>query len=192
MKPQRTAVFIDGANVHATVNLLGFQIDYNRLLEFYKDSNLLRVLYFTALPPKTQDSRLRRMSDYIEYNGLTLITKETKTYAQSDGLTKIKGNMDVEMAVHALNLSEHISDMVLFSGDGDFRILVEEMQRRGVRVAVVSSMKTDPPMISDDLRRQADVFIDLFALRDKLERKEENNPQPTKQPGFKRYGVQTR
>jgi uncharacterized LabA/DUF88 family protein len=59
---------------------------------------------------------------------------------------------------------------VLFSGDGDFRALVEALQRSGVRVTVISTIAVQPPMIADELRRQADVFTDLKDLQAKLGR----------------------
>ena len=80
----------------------------------------------------------------------------------------MKRNIDVELAVNAMELAEHIDQMVLFSGEGNFRCLVAAMQRRGVRVTVVSTIATQPPMIAADLRRQADVFIDLTELQPKI------------------------
>jgi uncharacterized LabA/DUF88 family protein len=78
--------------------------------------------------------------------------------------------MDIKLAVDAMELAEHIDQMILFSGDGDFRPLVEAVQRRGVRVTVVSTIASHPPMIADELRRQADAFIDLVDLKPKLSR----------------------
>jgi uncharacterized LabA/DUF88 family protein len=78
--------------------------------------------------------------------------------------------MDVEIAVDMMEMSAHADHMVLFSGDGDFRVLLEAVQRRGSRVTVVSTVKSQPPMASDDLRRQADSFIDLADLADLIGR----------------------
>ena len=78
--------------------------------------------------------------------------------------------MDIELAVDAMEIAPHIDLMVLFSGDGDFRSLVEAMQRRGVRVVVVSTVSTQPPMIAQELRRQADEFIDIISLRSEIGR----------------------
>ena len=77
-----------------------------------------------------------------------------------------KGNMDIELTVNAMELAPHVDHIVLFSGDGDFRPLVESLQRQGVRVSVVSTVRSQPPMIADELRRQADNFIELEGLRD--------------------------
>src|SRR5471030_2218797 len=86
--------------------------------------------------------------------------------------------MDIELAIDAMELAQRIDEMVLFSGDGDFRSLVEAVQRRGVRVTVVSTMSSQPPMIADELRRQADVFTDLVELKTKIGRDPSERPAP--------------
>jgi uncharacterized LabA/DUF88 family protein len=78
--------------------------------------------------------------------------------------------MDIELAVDAMELAEHIDQLFLLSGDGNFRSLVAAVQRRGVRVTVVSTIATQPPMVADDLRRQADAFVDLRELQIKISR----------------------
>jgi len=165
------ALFIDGANLHATAKALGFDIDYRRLLnEFQTRGKLLRAFYYTALIEDQEYSSIRPLVDWLDYNGYTVVTKMTKEYIDANGRRKIKGRMDVELAVDAMQLAEHVDHMVLFSGDGDFRPLVEAIQRRGVRVTVVSTISSQPSMIADELRRQADVFIDLAELRAKVAR----------------------
>ncbi len=168
---QRIALFIDGANLYATTKTLGFDVDYRRLLkEFQNRGHLVRAFYYTALVEDQEYSSIRPLIDWLDYNGYSVVTKPTKEFVDSAGRRKVKGNMDIELAIDALELSTYIDHMVLFSGDGDFRSLVEAMQRRGVRVSVVSTVATQPPMISDDLRRQADEFIDLTKLLDKIGR----------------------
>lgn len=110
------------------------------------------------------------MVDWLDYNGYTVVTKATKEFIDASGRRKVKGNMDIELAVDAMELAGQIDEMILFSGDGDFRPLVAAMQRRGVHVAVVSTIATQPPMIADELRRQADVFIDLAELQARVGR----------------------
>ena len=154
---EKLALFIDGANLHATAKSLGFDIDYKRLLrEFQSRGDLLRAFYYTAVIEDQEFSSIRPLIDWLDYNGYTVVTKPTKEFVDQTGRRKIKGNMDIELAVDAMELAGHIDHMVLFSGDGDFRSLVEAVQRRGVRVSVVSTTSTQPPMIADDLRRQAD------------------------------------
>ena len=168
---QRSALFIDGANLYATTKALGFDIDYKRLLkEFQNRDNLIRAFYYTAMIEDQEYSSIRPLIDWLDYNGYRVVTKPAKEFTDSLGRRKIKGNMDIELAIDALELSPHIDHMVLFSGDGDFRSLVEAMQRRGVKVTVVSTIQTQPAMVSDDLRRQADEFVDLVQLIGKVGR----------------------
>jgi uncharacterized LabA/DUF88 family protein len=169
--PDRTALFIDGANLHATTKALGFDVDYKRLLaEFQRRGSLVRAYYYTAVVEDQEFSSIRPLIDWLDYNGFTVVTKSTKEFVDANGRRKVKGNMDIELAVHAMELAGHIDQMVLFSGDGDFRSLVEAVQRRGVRVTVVSTMSSQPPMVADELRRQADAFVDLVELRSKVSR----------------------
>ena len=167
----RIALFIDGANLHATARTLGFDIDYKRLLgEFQSRGVVLRAFYYIAIIEDQEYSSIRPLIDWLDYNGYTVITKGTKEFVDTNGRRKVKGNMDIELAVDAMELAERIDEIVLFSGDGDFRPLVEAVQRRGARVTVVSTISSQPPMAADDLRRQADVFIDLAELKPKIGR----------------------
>jgi uncharacterized LabA/DUF88 family protein len=164
-------LFIDGANLYATAKALGFDIDYRRLLqEFQGRGMLLRAFYYTAVIEDQEYPSIRPLVDWLDYNGYTVVTKSTKEFIDAYGRRKLKGRMDVELAIDAMEIAEHIDQMVLFSGDGDFRPLVEAVQRRGVRVTVVSTISSQPPMIADELRRQADVFIDVVELRAKIAR----------------------
>jgi uncharacterized LabA/DUF88 family protein len=167
----RTALFIDGANLYSTAKALGFDIDYKRLLkEFQSHGTLVRAFYYTAVIEDQEFSAVRPLLDWLAYNGFTVVTKPTKEFIDANGHRKVKGNMDIELAVNAMELANHVDHVVLFSGDGDFRSLVEAVQRRGVRVTVVSTISSQPPMIADELRRQADVFTDLVELQSKLGR----------------------
>jgi uncharacterized LabA/DUF88 family protein len=167
----RIALFIDGANLYATAKALGFDIDYRRLLkEFESRGYLVRAFYYTALIEDQEYSSIRPLIDWLDYNGYRVVTKPTKEFVDSTGRRKVKGNMDIELAIDALELAPHISHMVLFSGDGDFRSLVEAVQRRGVKVSVVSTISSQPPMLADELRRQADEFIDIAHMVSKVGR----------------------
>src|ERR1700746_1191514 len=135
------ALFIDGANLYATTKTLGFDVDYKRLLkEFQGRGNLPRAFYYTAIIEDQEYSSIRPLVDWLDYNGYTVVTKATKEFIDANGRRKVKGSMDVELAVNAMELAEHVDQIVLFSGDGDFRSLVEAVQRRGGRVRVVSPM----------------------------------------------------
>jgi uncharacterized LabA/DUF88 family protein len=175
----KIALLIDGANLYATSKTLGFDIDYKRLLkEFQSRGTLLRAIYYTAIIEDQEYSSIRPLIDWLDYNGYTVVTKATKEYVDASGRRKVRGNMDIELAVDALELAEHVDQIVLFSGDGDFRSLVEALQRRGVRVTVVSTTSCQPPLIADELRRQADVFTDLTELKSKIGRDPSERPPP--------------
>jgi uncharacterized LabA/DUF88 family protein len=157
---ERIALFIDGSNLYAAAKALEFDIDYKRLLELFSSKGrLVRAFYYTAL-----------MEDQEDYNGYTMVTKPTKEFTDSAGRRKIKGNMDIELAVDMMEMAENIDHAVVFSGDGDFRRIVEAVQRKGLRVSVVSTMQSKPPMIADELRRQADDFIELVDIYDQIRR----------------------
>src|SRR6476646_4612485 len=159
---ERIALFIDVANLYATAPSLGFDIDYRKMLKEYQSRGyLVRAFYYTALVEDQEYSSIRPLIDWLDYNGYTMVTKPTKEFTDATGRRKLKGNMDIELAVDAMELSEHLDHIVLFSGDGDFRSLVEALQHKGKRVSVVSTLATNPPMVADELRRQADQFIDL-------------------------------
>ena len=167
----RIALFIDGPNLYATAKTLGFDVDYKRLLkEFQGRAALLRAFYYTAIIEDPEYSSVRALIDWLDYNGYTVVTKATKEFIDASGRRKVKSNMHIELAVDAMEIAEHVDQMVLFSGDGDFRSLVEAVQGRGVCVTVVSTISSQPPMIADELRRQADVFIDLRDLQSKIGR----------------------
>src|SRR5688572_3939353 len=163
---EKVVLFIDGANLYATSKAIGIDIDYRRLLiEFQSKAYLLRAYYYTALVEEQEYSSIRPLIDWLDYNGYKVVTKPAKEFTDSMGRRKVKGNMDIELAIDAMEQSETVDHLVLFSGDGDFTTLVEALQRRGRKVSVVSTMQTQPPMIADDLRRQADHFIDLMTLK---------------------------
>src|SRR5882724_2040064 len=168
---ERIALFIDGANLYAAAKALAFDIDYKRLLAMFRGKGqLVRALYYTALAEEQEYSSIRPLIDWLDYNGYTVVTKPTKEFVDASGRRKIKGNMDIELAVHVMEMVEWIDHLVLFSGDGDFRSLVEAVQRKGRKVSVVSTLTTQPPMIADELRRQADHFIDLATMQGKVAR----------------------
>jgi uncharacterized LabA/DUF88 family protein len=175
----RTALFIDGANLYATARALGFDIDYRRLLREFQDrGTLLRAFYYTAMIEDQEYTSIRPLVDWLDYNGYTVVTKPTKEFVDASGRRRVKGSMSIELAVNVMELADHIDAMVLFSGDGDYRPLLKAVQRRGVHVTVVSTLVSQPPMVADELRRQADVFLDLAELKPKLGRDPAERPAP--------------
>jgi len=162
---ERTALFIDGANLYSASRNLGFDVDYRNLLEFFrKKTHVIRAYYYSAVLETDEYSPLKPLTDWLAYNGYTLVTKPAKEFTDSSGRRRIKGSMDIEVAVDMLELAGRLDHAILFSGDSDFRRLVEAVQRKGVRVSVISSIRTAPPMVADELRRQADQFIELAEI----------------------------
>ncbi len=163
----RLALFIDGANLHAAGKNLGFEIDYRRLLEeFSKRGLLIRAYYYTTLMEDQEYSPIRPLVDWLDYNGFTVVTKPAREYVDREGRKRWRGDMKVEIAVDIMQIVPRADHIVLFSGDGDLTALVEAVCRQGVRVTVVSSVKSPQAMASDDLRRAADSFVDLADLAD--------------------------
>lgn len=176
---ERVALFIDGANLYATAKALDFDIDYKRLLNFFREkAHLLRAHYYTAIADEQEYSSIRPLVDWLDYNGYTMVTKPAKEFADGSGRRKIKSNMDIELAVDAMQLASNLDHLVIFSGDGDFRGLVAALQAMGKRVSVVSTLQTQPSMVADELRRQADQFIDLADLEGDISRDKSKRPPP--------------
>lgn len=193
---ERIALFIDGANLYAAAKALSFDIDYKRLLTLFGGKRtLVRAYYYTALIDDQEYSSIRPLVDWLDYNGYTMVTKPTKEFVDASGRRKVKGNMDIELAVDAMELADHLDHLVIFSGDGDFRSLVEALQYKGKRVTVVSTLTTNPPMVADELRRQADQFVELANLDKEIGRSpgeratREPRPRPEAVAEFEREGV---
>jgi uncharacterized LabA/DUF88 family protein len=181
---ERVALFIDGSNLYATAKALGFDIDYKRLLGFFrKRSRLVRAIYYTALMDDAEYSPIRPLIEWLDYNGYKVVTKPAKEFTDAMGRRKIKGNMDIELAIDVMQLCESLDHVVLFSGDGDFRSLVAAVQAKGRRTSVISTLTTRPPMIADELRRQTDQFIDLADLKEEIGRDPaEREPRQRERP----------
>jgi uncharacterized LabA/DUF88 family protein len=159
---ERVCLFIDGANLYSAARALGFDMDYRKLLdEFKKRGRLIRANYYTAILEDQEFSPLRPLVDWLDYNGFSVVTKPAKEFTDATGRRRVKGNMDIEIAVDMFEAASYADHLILFSGDGDFTSLIEALQRRGARVSVISTIKSNPPLAADDLRRQADSFIDL-------------------------------
>jgi uncharacterized LabA/DUF88 family protein len=164
----RLALFIDGTNLYSVAKALGFDIDYRKLLdEFRKRGVLVRAFYYTTLVDDQEYTPLRPLVDWLDYNGYRLVTKPAREFTDSQGRKRWRGDMDVEIAVDMMEMAAAGCDhLVLFSGDADFRALLQAVQRRGARVTVIATVKSQPPLIADELRRQADNFVDLADLAD--------------------------
>jgi uncharacterized LabA/DUF88 family protein len=177
---EKTVVFIDGANLYATARGLDFDIDYKKLLSLFQErSNLIRAYYYTVLIEDQEYSPIRPLVDWLDYNGFTLVTKPAKDFTDSNGRRRIRNSISVDLAVDMIEIAERVDHIVLFSGDGSYRSLLEAVQRRGARVTVVSTVANSSATIADELRRQADSFVDLNSLRDDIARARNNRPAQT-------------
>jgi len=167
----KVALFIDGVKLHATARSLGFDLDYKRLLKEFKDhGTLLRAFYYTTVMEDVEYCTVRPLVDWLDYNGFTVVTKAIREPVDDSGRRRARGNMDIDLAVDAMDIADHVDEIVLFTGDGNFRPLIVALQRRGIRVTIVSTIASEPPMVADELRRQADEFIDLADLQAKIGR----------------------
>jgi uncharacterized LabA/DUF88 family protein len=182
---ERSALFIDGANLYSASRNLGFDVDYRSLLDYFRrKTNVVRAYYYSALLDTEEYSPLKPLTDWLAYNGFNLVTKAAREFTDAAGRRRVKGNMDVELAVDMMEMAPRLDHAVLFSGDSDFRRLVESVQRQGVRVSVISSVRTQPPMVADELRRQADQFIELAEIAPEFTRRLSDRPvrQPIRAP----------
>ncbi len=180
---ERVCLFIDGANLYSSSRHLGFDVDYRSMLQFFRSrTNVVRAYYYAALLETEEYSPLRPLTDWLAYNGYSLVTKPAREFTDSNGRRRVKGNMDIELAIDMLELAPRMDHAVLFSGDADFRRVIEAVQRAGVRVSVVSTLRTSPPMVGDELRRQADQFIELADIAPEFIRRQ-TEPRPRASPG---------
>jgi uncharacterized LabA/DUF88 family protein len=176
---ERVALFIDGANLYSAARALQFDIDYKKLLDLFRSkSSLVRAYYYTVLIEDQEYSPIRPLVDWLDYNGYTLVTKPAKDYTDPSGRRRIRNSIDVELAIDMLDTCDRLDHIVLFSGDGGYRRAIEAVQRRGVRVTVVSTVKSSPPMAADEVRRQADNFVDLLELKADIERPRSGGGRP--------------
>ena len=165
-KDERLAVLIDGANLYAASRLLGFEVDFKLLRqEFSRRGKLVRIGYYNSVTEGDDFTPLRPLLDWLDYNGFRVVTRPTREVVEASGRRRVKGNLEVHIAVDAMEIADRVDHMVLFAGDGDFRTLIAALQRRGVRVTVISTIRTQPALVSDDLRRQADAFVELAELQ---------------------------
>ncbi|GBQ82860.1 hypothetical protein AA14337_2453 [Acetobacter malorum DSM 14337] len=177
-KEERTCLFIDGSSLYSTSRGLGFDVDYKKLLDFFTSkTHIIRAYYYAAILDTEDYSPLKPLTDWLSYNGYFLVTKPAREFTDSTGKRRVKGNMEIEIAVDMMEMAPHIDHAILFTGDSDFRRVVEAVQRQGTRVSVVSSMRSSPPLIGDDLRRQADNFMELATIANNFTRRQQAETQ---------------
>jgi uncharacterized LabA/DUF88 family protein len=169
LSSEKLALFIDGLSLHHTAKALNFSIDFKRLLAAFRTRGVLvRAYYYTIIAEEFQTTR--PLIDWLEYNGFTVRTNSVKDFDDGQGRRKFKRNIGIEVVVDAVEIAKHVDHIFLFSGDGDFRPLVKALQRIGPHVTVVSSLRTNPMTVADELRRQADTFLELDDLKAEIGR----------------------
>lgn len=175
-KDERLSLFIDGSNLYSAARGLGLEIDFRKLLdEFRKRGRLLRANYYTTILDTDEHNPIKPLVDWLAYNGFNTVVKNAREYTDREGRKRVRGNMDVELATDMLTAADYLDHIILFSGNSDFRRVVEAIKAKGVRVTVISTVKSQPQMIGDELRREADVFIDLDELGDLVARPRRDN-----------------
>ncbi len=181
----KIAAFIDGPNLYASAKALSIDLDYAKILTYLRSrGHVVRAFYYTSILDEQEFTPLRPLVDWLDYNGFTMVTKAAKKFTDYAGREKVKGNMDIELAVDMLEIAPHVDEIYLFSGDGDFRKLVEAVQRRGCRVNVVSTLQSSPPMVADELRRQADEYTDLAAIESMIRKTQKPTKETTDNEKF--------
>ena len=132
---EKIAIFIEGPNVYAASRNLELEIDYKRLLAYFrKKGYLLRAHYYTTLPDGDDYSSIRPLIDYLDYNGYRVVTKPVKTFTDEAGNRKFKGNMSVEIATDMLEMAgkaDHLFYVGLSADDEEHP--VQPVQAQGSR-----------------------------------------------------------
>lgn len=170
-KDDRLGVFINGFNLYQCAKALGFEVDYSRMRDEFKvRGRLMRMGYYTTILDGDDFSPQKPLFDWLSYNGYQLNLKPVREIVDPDGRKRVRGSIDVEMAVDILTMVDRLDHIVIFSGSSDLKAVVDAVKRAGVRVSVAATTRTNPAMVSDDLRRSADNFIDLADLMDQISR----------------------
>ena len=173
-KDERTAFFIDGPNLYVATRCLQFEMDYRKLLDYFSSRcHLIRASYYTPLHQDQEYSPRHALANWLDYNGFNVVTPRSREYS-NEGRRKVKNDMEIELVIDAFEAAAHLDHIVLFSGNGDYTRLASSLQGRGKTVSVVSTLLANPPMVSDELRRQVNYFIELKDLREHVEREFDN------------------
>lgn len=166
---ERTALFIDGADLDATCKALGFHVDFKKVLELFRSTTrLIRATYYALYSEQQEYSPVRPLVDWLGYNGYMTVSKPAKEIVDGTGRHFVANSIAVELTIDAIQLAPSIDHIVLFSGSADFRSLLAALQKAGRRVTVVSSRKASERSVSDELRRQCDQFLELDDLQEQI------------------------
>jgi len=187
----RVAIFIDGENIHYSAKHLNMRMDYLKLCKILAGSRrLVRSYFYTAV--SNQSEGKIDFINFLKLNGFKVVTREVKSFSEGDGATRsVRNALDMQMALDVIEMSEHLDTVVLCTGDGDFRPLVDALVRKGKHVEVCGLRE----MTSTDLIAGSDVYIDLDSLKnqvalEQLTQREVRNEIDTAADGYEDFRVQ--
>ncbi len=190
----RVAIFIDGENIHYSAKHLNMRLDYLKLCsKLAGNRRLVRSYFYTAV--SNQSEGKIDFINFLKLNGFSVITREIKSFNDGDHSTRnVRGSLDMEMAIDALEMSNKLDTVILCTGDGDFKPLVTALGRKGVHVEVCALRE----MTSTELIATADVYTDLASLKDDIalagapvvQREVRNEIPPAENEDFNSYKAQ--
>lgn len=161
----KAVVFIDAANVIYSQRSLKWQIDFKKLMDYFKNNYQLDNVYFYFAYLK-DDKKQQGFFGKLKQWGYKVRTKEVKLIRQLDGTTLKKGNLDVELTIDAVKELRQYSTAILMSGDSDFHALVKYLQGKNKKVVVISSKGH----VAFELLKAANKYINFNNLREFVER----------------------
>ena len=165
-KDERVALFVDGQNFYVTQKVLSFEVDYKQLLTLFRSrAHLIRAYYYTTLNEDLEFVSIKPLVDWLGYNGYSVVTKPARFFVDSSGQKRARTSSLIDIAVEAMRIADSVDHIVLMTGDGELCSLVSALQDRGKRVMVISTLESSSGLVSDDLRRRADQFVDLASLQ---------------------------
>lgn len=158
----RLAIFVDVPNILYGAEASGVRLNWGKVADFLSHGRtLVRAIAYAPISddPDARTENERFVVPFLDH-GYRIATKQLKRFSGGS----VKANFDVELAIDVLTMSDRVDVIVLVSGDGDFRRLVEIVGARGVRVEVMAFGKST----SSDLRQVADRYIDIAQYADRL------------------------
>ena len=172
MPHARVLIFVDESNVVSSARSSGRGIDWLKLRDFLTKAGqareLIEMVVYAGLPPAIAEwqaelDKKNKFLFWLRSHGFLVVTKEGSPAEER----RYKANVDVLMAIDALELSGQIHPdvVVLVTGDADFAYLALQLRRRGIRVEVASIARN----LGSALKAAANEIVDLAPLFDSFE-----------------------